>query len=692
MDDARGEGHRGLARELFDPAPVGVAVTQGPDHRLAYANAAFRASFGERPLGQPIRDVFDDLLQTEYFELLDRVLSTGEPVARAHVPVSLTYPACGHQERFFSFSLSKISADEPSVLVVTVDVTDQVTAAQRADHAAEDHRRALHRFQSLIQVSADIVWVTDPAGEPIEPSPGWERVTGQQWEEFRGQGWLQALHPEDREPTMRSWKRALRRVTPWRWVYRLRTVHGEYRHFEIHSAPVYETGAVAEWVGTCTDIEQRWQRERRRRLIDRAGAATAEHTGLREMLGALADVLVPALADGCGVHLLPDFTDRQDGAPVLAERVATAARQGLPRQPPFGEEWFAVDSGFTRTVQRRRALHLTFAPGKPPSDVLPEGTRDWLARAGANSVVLLPVIVDGTVAAVVTAATCAEREQISGDDVGLMGQMFDHAHDALSSAIQYHRTDLVAIALQHSLLADPPEVPGREICARYRSSPATAEVGGDWYDSFVLPDGAMIVAIGDVAGHDLAAAVAMSQLRNILRGLIVDRREPPGEILRRLNLAMDTLTPTGTATCALARIDEPEPGRAQLTYALAGHPPPILVAPDGACRTLGDAINPMLGIGRLIDQPYHSAALRFPPDHTLLLYTDGLIERPGENLKQGLGRLCDQARLLARQPLPAFCDGLLTNLPTTDTDDIAVIALRTSIPWPTATRSEAHKA
>jgi serine phosphatase RsbU (regulator of sigma subunit) len=156
---------------------------------------------------------------------------------------------------------------------------------------------------------------------------------------------------------------------------------------------------------------------------------------------------------------------------------------------------------------------------------------------------------------------------------------------------------------------------------------------------------------------------------------------------------MDTLTPTGTATCALARIDEPEPGRAQLTYSLAGHPPPILVAPDGACRTLGDAINPMLGIGRLIDQPYHSAALRFPPDHTLLLYTDGLIERPGENLKQGLGRLCDQARLLARQPLPAFCDGLLTNLPTTDTDDIAVIALRTSIPTrPTATRSQAHKA
>jgi PAS domain S-box-containing protein len=680
MDGARGEEHHGLARELFDPAPVGVAVTRGPDHRLAYTNVTFRACFGERPLGQPIRDVFGDLLQRDYFELLDRVVSTGEPVVLADAPVSLSFPATGPHERFFSFSLSRISADEPGVLLVTVDVTEQVTAARRADEAAEDHRRVLHRFQSLIRVSAEIVWVTNPAGSPIEHSPGWERVTGQPWEEFRGEGWLHALHPDDREPTLRSWKRALRRAVPWRSIYRLRTLHGGYRHFEIHSTPVYENGVVVEWVGTCTDIEQRWQRERRRRLLDRAAAATAEHTGLREMLGALADVLVPALADGCDVHLLPDFTDRQAGAPLVAERVATAARRGLPRQPPFGEEWFAAGSGFTRTVQRRRALHLTFPPGEPPADVLPEGTRDWLAKAGANSVVLLPVVVDGTVAAVATAAVCAQREPISRDDVALMGRMFDHAHDALSAAIQYHRTHRVAIALQHSLLADPPEIPGREIVARYRPSPATAEVGGDWYDSFLLPGGAIMLAIGDVAGHDLAAAVAMSQLRNILRGLIVDRREPPGKILRRLNLAMDTLTPTGTATCALARVDEPEPGRARLTYALAGHPPPVLISPDGSCRMLEDAVNPMLGLGHLVDRPYLSATLPLPPDHTLLLYTDGLIERPGENLTQGIERLCAQAGLLAHKPLAAFCKGLLTDLPTSDTDDIAVIALRTQEP------------
>ncbi|NED55659.1 serine/threonine protein phosphatase, partial [Micromonospora aurantiaca] len=82
------------------------------------------------------------------------------------------------------------------------------------------------------------------------------------------------------------------------------------------------------------------------------------------------------------------------------------------------------------------------------------------------------------------------RPPMSDDDVDLIGQMFDHAHDALSTAMRYQRTQRVALALQHSLLADPPEVPGLDIVARYRASPAAADVGGDWYDSFVLRDGA----------------------------------------------------------------------------------------------------------------------------------------------------------------------------------------------------------
>ncbi|MDL4817831.1 SpoIIE family protein phosphatase [Actinomadura opuntiae] len=676
MPGDRGEGLGGPALEAFDRAPVAVALITGPEHRLAYTNDAFREIFGERPVGQQVRWAFRDLVQRGYFDLLDRVLETGEPVTLAEAPVSLFFPGSGYEERFFSFSLSRAPGTDPAVLSVAVDVTEHVTAIRRAGDSAEEQRRVLRRFQSLVRVSAEIVWVTNTAGEPLEPSPGWERVTGQTWEGFRGMGWARALHPEDREPAVRSWKRAISQARPWRYVYRLRTVGGAYRHFEVNAAPVYENGDVVEWVGTCADIEQRWRRDRRRRLLDRTAAATAEHAGPREMLGAVADVIVPAIADGCGVHLLPDYVDRPDDAPLLTERVATAARPGLPRQPPFGQEWYAADSGFARTVQRGRPLHHTFAPGEPPADMLPEGTAAWLAAANANSVVVLPVTVDGAVAAVVTAAVCGDRQPLSRDDVDLMRQMFDHAHDALSSAIEYQRTQRVALALQHGLLAEPPEVPGLEIAARYRASPATAEVGGDWYDSFVLPDGAAVLAIGDATGHDLAAAVAMSQLRNILRALVVDRREPPGQILRRLNIAMETLIPDGSATCALARVQETGTGELRLDYAAAGHPPPLLVGPDGRCRLLEDAANPLLGLGLLYDGPYESAALPLRPGSTLVLYTDGLVERPGENLTAGLHRLCDQAGRLARRPLPAFCDGLLTGLPTAGIDDLALIALR----------------
>jgi serine phosphatase RsbU (regulator of sigma subunit) len=255
-----------------------------------------------------------------------------------------------------------------------------------------------------------------------------------------------------------------------------------------------------------------------------------------------------------------------------------------------------------------------------------------------------------------------------------MDQMFDHTHDALSTAVQFQRTQQVALALQRSLLAEPPDQAALEVVARYLPSPAAAEVGGDWYDSFVHPDGATVLAVGDVEGHDLAAAVAMSQLRNMLRVLTVDRADRPGEILRRLNIAMESLVPEVIATCILARVEEPEPGRWRLDYAVAGHPPPLLVTPDGDCRLLEGAANPLLGL--VFDQPYGSAVEPLPPHSTLLLYTDGLVERPGEDLGKGLEWLCEQASALARRPLETFCDDLLESLPTPGTDDIAVIALR----------------
>ncbi|GLW08763.1 hypothetical protein Misp01_38930 [Microtetraspora sp. NBRC 13810] len=675
MTDAEERWTEGLTLDAFDPVPVGVAATVGPEHRLVYTNFAYQEIFGLRPLGLPVRETFADLRQQGYFALLDQVLETGEALTLRELPFEFVEHGSPEGERYCSISMSKIAPEpgEEGVLIVVAEVGEQV-GARGADAVAEERHRFLQRYQSLLQVETQVVWVAAPMGQVIEPSPGWQRMTGQSWEEFRGDGWLQAVHPEDRAPTVEAWSVTLRRIERWDHVYRLRMADGCYRHVRSRAVPVVEGGEVVEWVGTCADIEQEWQEERRRELLDRAAAATADIAGLDEVLNMLSKVIVPTLADGCGMYLLPEFEDQSIPLPFYAERLISVVRDELPIEPQPGTERFDRDCGFVQAIRTRRPVYHIFPQGAPPPDIAPVGAEEWFSASGANSVALVPVIVDGTVAAVLDAVVCGSREPISPADVDLFGRMFDHAHAHLSNAMRFQRTQRVALALQHCLLPDPPDVPGMEITTRYRPSAAAVEIGGDWYDSFLLPDGATILTIGDVAGHDLTAAVTMSQLRNMLRGLAMDRREPPGDILRRLNIATELLYHEGTATCILARLEGPDEETWWLNYSVAGHPPPLLVTHDGDGRYLEGCADPLLGVS--YDEPRSSSVAALPPRSTLLFYTDGLVELPGEHLDRGLERLRGHASSLSRAPIDVFCDQILARMPMARKDDIAMMAVR----------------
>ncbi|MGW3348859.1 SpoIIE family protein phosphatase [Nonomuraea rubra] len=671
-------GGGNLSFEVLDPAPVGMAVTRGPDHRLLYSNALYRAQVSGPRCGMPVEEAFATFVLPHYRASMDHVYTTGEPVIRTAQQVGSLPGDPAPPERFFTFSLSRVvfGPGEHGVLVMLIDVTEQTLTERRVTAVAEQRRRILRRYESLVRLTADIFWVTSRDGYVSEPSPSWERMTGQRWADYRGQRWLRTVHPDDRPGTIMSWSHAVgQAVEMWEHVYRLRTCDGGYRHFQLRAVPISENGQVVEWVGTSTDIEQQWQDQRRQRLLDRAANATAQLRSLEEMLGALADVIVPELADGCGVYLVTDLTDeRHGGAPFVIERLATAARPGLKRLPPYSEEQLPAGNAFVQAVRRRRPLLMTFPAGSPPPQAAPEGTLPWLRLNDANSALILPVVVDGGVPAVVCAVTCGDRPAIGRDAFTLLSRMFDHAHDALSRAIRFQRAQQIALALQYSLLAEPPCLPDLRIVARYRASPSAAEVGGDWYDSFVLPDGVPALVIGDVSGHDLSAAVAMSQLRNMLRALAMDRREPPGEILTRLNVAMESLSGDVTATCVFARVEECDDGGHRLWYASAGHPPPLLVSPEGRARFLVEGVSPLLGVPQA--GPRVSQAEPLPPGSTLLLYTDGLVERPGEHLDEGLERLRRLAESVAGEPVDRFCDSVVSGLPTSGLDDIAVIALR----------------
>ena len=233
--------------------------------------------------------------------------------------------------------------------------------------------------------------------------------------------------------------------------------------------------------------------------------------------------------------------------------------------------------------------------------------------------------------------------------------------------------------LQQALLTPPPEPDHLQVAVRYRPAAHGAQVGGDWYDAFLQPDGATMLVIGDVVGHDSDAAAAMGQLRGLLRALAYDNDEPPSATLSRtehvaLGLAVSTM-----ATVVLARVerhpDVPVAGTRVLRWSNAGHLPPVLLAPDGSTTLLETRPELMLGIDPDAPRTDHTAELG--DGYTLLLVTDGLVERRDADLDEGLATMREVLRDLGETPLEELCDTLLERmLPVDGADDVAIVAVR----------------
>lgn len=427
------------------------------------------------------------------------------------------------------------------------------------------------------------------------------------------------------------------------------------------------------------DVTDRREAERSaRRAAARAALRariSAELTGEHDTesaLGRLARLVVPVLTDGCIVTVL----DRDGRARDVGSWHADPARRALMQQ----YTQVRLDS-LPATSPVAQALHAGTAVTESVDAVLrlmrPGPSRDLLAALHPATAVVLPLTAEARTVGVLTLYLDSGRS-LSAEDLETARLVAAEAGRAVARVHRQSQQDQLAEALQRSLLTDPPEMGDAEVVVRYVPAAEAARVGGDWYDAFPQRDGTPVLVIGDVVGHDTEAAAAMGQLRALLRGIAHHSGAGPAAVLRGLDEAIADMHTDTLATAAVARLEPTGAGDGarRLRWANAGHPPPIVVTPDGRTLVLGGPIGDlMLGVDSTVDRP--EAVIDVAPGSTVLLYTDGLIERHGSSLDDGLDRLCRRLAGLAGEPLAFLCDALLEDmLQGTPQDDVALVAVR----------------
>ncbi|MEU6497126.1 GAF domain-containing SpoIIE family protein phosphatase [Streptomyces sp. NPDC046984] len=407
----------------------------------------------------------------------------------------------------------------------------------------------------------------------------------------------------------------------------------------------------------------------RLRLLAEASSALASGLDAEEVLRRLARLVVPHLADACVVDVVEGeglrrltVTDRD------AERALRVLPGGLLPGPDYSS------AALAKVLRGAGPVVITDFSMPAPGDSLHAAQWALYRVLGAESALIVPMHVRRQVLGALTFVRRAPAAPFDEQEQALAADLGHRAGLALDNARLYALQQHTAEQLQLSLLPDLTGLAHLQLATRYVAARERAEVGGDWYDAFPLPDGSAILAIGDVVGHDLAAAVRMGQLRNILRALAFDSGDDPAGVMTRLDKVMQGLTSIELVTAVVARIETPTDSPWQFHWTNAGHPPPLLAQPDGRTILLEEGHAPILGVDPALSR--ETATIVLPSGSTLLFYTDGLIERPGEDIGRGLTRLRQHAAALAREPLAVFRDALLTRLSDDQHDDIAVLALR----------------
>lgn len=433
--------------------------------------------------------------------------------------------------------------------------------------------------------------------------------------------------------------------------------------------------------------------EKARRVAQRTelvAKVTSELSGTldaEEAVARLARLVVPSLADWCIVTLLDD----EPGQPAWNRLRDIGWWHADPERRPLVERYAQVRlASLNETSFLAQAL-MTGRPAVVTSDTTnavaailqSDEARELLRQLRPQSAAAVPLRANGRILGLLTVCHDSQSGRQVQEDFDTALEVADRAALALDNARLYQQQRRISENLQRSLLTAPPAPNHMHIGVRYEPATQAAQVGGDWYDAFLQADGSTMLVIGDVVGHDAEAAAAMGQVRGLLRGIAVTTGDAPAGVLTRLDAAMALLQVDTTATAVVARLEQtPEErgrGVTRLRWSNAGHPPPMAINADGTVIVLsalaGIDSDLLLGIDPMTTRTESEVTL--DRGATVLLYTDGLVERRGQSLDEGLAKLRDLLAELHGCHLDDLCDTVLARmLPTEPEDDAALVAVR----------------
>ncbi len=568
--------------------------------------------------------------------LLLRVLDTGE--------------AAYFEDAAFMFSCSPI-ADATGVAGVFCTV-------QRAP----ENRVA---FRALVDALPAMIWTAAADGSRQYVNAAWVRYTGLAPTE----AWFTMIHPDDRGAFMDEWQHVMHdEHASFLRDYRLwHKFSGRYRWVTAQATRA-RIGTEQVWIGTTIDIDERKRRELSNEFLVRAGVALNRTLNIDETFQRLANLAVKSFCDYCVFYSIEEGRVSRRVWKHRDRKVKPVLDEAVEHGPdPDDPDWMIAK--VVRTGQP-----IIWHRGERMARSRADGPRyaEAVAKLNLSGVVVCPVHVGPNVYGALAFARTGDREPFDDFDLQTVMQLSDRAAIALGNADLFEREHRIALSFQSAALPDAiPHRDGVDIDAHYVAGRSEARVGGDWYDVELLPDGRMLLSVGDVSGSGLDAAVIMSMVRYAIRS-VAHVYADPATILEAAQRATERRLGEHFITAFVGVID---PALGRFTYCNAGHVRPLLLSRGKLTELIGDGMP--IGVG--LDQHWRSVMMQLPEYATLVLYTDGLVEGAGAFLP-GEAALHTQlfSRRFREHPTARALYDLM--LPEGARDDVAILLAHIALP------------